>query len=119
MTASLHNQHKRNPQNAHIARNRDFERRATREIAGALGVDIEALIAFAERRADHFEGDYGHDFPDLSRNLEQEALDELADARNYVVWRLDAIHRGLCGGDVEQLQIALKHVALAFAALRT
>ena len=101
------------------SRDRQFERAATREIAGCLGMDIEPLIVFAERRADHFEGDYGHDFPDLSRNLEQEALDELADARNYIVWRLDAIHRGLSGGDVEQLQIALKHVALAFAALRS
>ena len=101
-----------------ITRNRDFERRATREIGGTLGVNIEPLIVFAERRADYFQADYGHDFPDLERNLEQEALDELADARNYIVWKLDAIHRDLCEGDVEQLQIALKHVALAFAALR-
>jgi hypothetical protein len=101
-----------------LVRNRDWERRCTREIAGALGVDIEPLIVFAERRADYFEGEYGHDFPSLDRNLEQEALDELADARNYVVWKLEAIHRGLAAGDVEQLQIALRHVALAFAALR-
>lgn len=101
-----------------LARNREFERRATREIAGGLGVDIEPLIAYAERRADVCQEEYGHDFPDLKRNLEHEALDELADARNYIVWKLDAIHRERLTGDVEQLQIALKHVALAFAALR-
>ncbi len=101
-----------------LARDREFEPRAIREIAGCLGVDLEPLIFYAGRRADAGQADYGRDFPDLSRNLEQEALDELADGTNYIVWRLDAIRRGLCGGDVEQLQIALKHVALAFAALR-
>lgn len=101
-----------------LARDREFERLCTRELAGGLGVDVGPLILFAERRADHFAADYGHDFPDLERDLEQEALDELADARNYVVWKLDAIRRELATGDVEQLQLALKHVALAFEALR-
>ena len=100
-----------------VARDREFEQRAIREIAGCLGVDVEPLIAFAQHRADIGQAEYGHDFPDLARNLEHEALDELADAAIYVVWQLDAIHRGLHDGDVERLQIVLKHVALAFAGL--
>ncbi|GAC1522495.1 MAG: hypothetical protein NVS3B1_07940 [Marmoricola sp.] len=108
---------------AGLARDRLFECNITRQIAGTIGVDVEPLNQFAEQRADGVgESEYRSDFPDLARNLTREACEELADARNYLVWRLDAHHRGLIDGpseDVEQLQIGLRHVVLAFEAIRT
>lgn len=96
-------------------RNRGFERELTERIVGFVA-DARALSVFAERRADRAEDEYGQDFPALDRDLEREALEELADCRNYVVWRLDGIHRDLFeGGErVEHLQNALRYVALAF-----
>jgi hypothetical protein len=104
-----------------LRRNRDFERDVIKDAAGGLMVDPEPLIVFAQRRADQFEREYGHDFPSLERDMAQETLDELGDAANYIAWYLDAIHRGLLeGGDrVTHLQRALRHVVLAFEEIRS
>lgn len=102
-------------------RDRDFEGEAIRRIAAGLGVNVEPLVRFACQRADAFESEYGHDFPDLSRDLEREGLEEAADWTNYIVWRLDSIRRDMVEGQewkIEHLQTALKHVALAFEATR-
>lgn len=103
------------------SRDRDFEATAIRRIAAGLGVNVEPLVRFACQRADAFESEYGHDFPDLNRDLEREGLEEAADWANYIVWRLDAIRRDMVEGQewkVGHLQDALKHVALAFEATR-
>lgn len=99
-----------------MERNRLFEREATREIASTLGASIDDLNMLAERRADQ----YGDEFPDPTRNLELDALEELADCRNYLLWRIESIHRGVHDriDKVPHLQLALKHVALAFEAVR-
>lgn len=104
-----------------VARDREFEAEAIRELAAGLGVNVEPLIRFARQRADAGERAYRHDFPDLTRDLEREGLEEGADWTNYIVWRLDAIRRDLVEGQewkVEHLQAALRHVALAFEATR-
>jgi hypothetical protein len=103
-----------------LKRDREFERLIVRNAAAGLMVDPEPLIVFAQRRADHFAGEYGHDFPSLERDMAQETLDELGDAANYLSWFLDAIHRDLLeGGDrVTHLQRALRHVILAFDEVR-
>lgn len=103
------------------ARDREFEVNAVRRVAGGLGVNVEPLIRLAQERADAGQQDYRHDFPDLTRDLELEGLEEGADWANYIVWRLDAIRRNMVEGQewkVEHLQAALKHVALAFEATR-
>jgi hypothetical protein len=102
------------------ARDREFERQATRELCSGLSIDVEALIVYAERRADSGEANYKRDFPDLSRNLRDEALQELADARNYIVWALDAIRRDLDDEQwrTEPLQEALPLIAMAFEKVR-
>src|SRR5581483_5124657 len=97
-----------------------FEDEATRYIVSGTAVDPTPINALAGSRADRAQQEYGHDFPSLERDLEREALEELADARNYIVWRLDAINRGLCGGAwrVEHLQRALRNVVVAFDDVR-
>lgn len=104
-----------------IRRDREWEAQATREMTRGLALDPEPLIAFATRRADSAQQEYGCDFPNLDRDLGLETADELADARNYVVWWLDAIRRDLAeGGDrVVHLQRALRHIALAFDEVRS
>jgi hypothetical protein len=99
-----------------LQRNREFEDRATRELSRGLLVDVAALNAFAGRRADQGASDYRCDFPDPERDLEREVAEELADARNYLVWRLEQINRGLHDGHwkVCHLQRALRCVVLAF-----
>jgi hypothetical protein len=103
-----------------VARDKAFEATVVREMTRGIRVDPEPLIHLAQTRADRFAHDYGRDFPDLTRNLEHEALEEIADAVNYVVWRLDAIRRGvdLAEWKVAHLQIAVRHFALAFEELR-
>lgn len=104
-----------------LERDRSFERALAREIAGELGFSIEPLIVLAEQRADAGAAEYGHDFPDLARDFEAEGCEEGADWSNYLRWRLDGIRRGVFDEhdwDVGLLQLALKHVALAFEATR-
>lgn len=92
-----------------------------REIAGELGFSIEPLIVLAEQRADLGAREYGRDFPDPARDLEVDGCEEGADWANYLRWRLDGIRRGVFDEkdfNVGLLQLALKHVALAFEATR-
>lgn len=103
-----------------LERDREFEDLTTRELATGLA-DPEPLIAYARKRADRAQAEYGHDFPDTTRDLEVEALDELADCRNYIVWRLDGIRRGLFPNDhwrVPHLQMALRGVITVFEQLQ-
>ena len=78
------------------------------------------MLRDAEARGDAGAAIYGRDFPDLERNFEREGMDEGADWSLYVRWRLDAIRRGLCDDDgrTPYLQLALKHIALAYEATR-
>lgn len=102
-------------------RNPAFERELTRQMGRGLRVDVEHLNRLAGQRACTLgAAEYGSGLPEVSRDLEREAIDEMADARNYLVWRLDQIHRGLVEDDgrTEHLQIALRHVALAFEEIR-
>ena len=105
---------------ATVQRDRTFERRLTRELSAGLSINPEPLIVMAEQRANLFGYEYGHDFPSLERNLELETLEELCDAKNYIGWRLEAIHRGLCEDEdrTSHLQAALRYVALAFEEVR-
>jgi len=99
-------------------RDPQFECEITRYLLSGINVDPEPLNVFAGRRADIAKRDYGRDFPDLSRDLAKEACEELADARNYAVWWLDAFNRGLLPDSehwkAEHVQAGLKHAALAF-----
>lgn len=102
-----------------MERDRAFERRITREIGGALGVNTDPISRMAQRRADAGEHEYGHDFPPLDRDLIAETRDELADGCNYLVWELERLHRGLDERTYRTpaVQIALRHVVWAFEAL--
>lgn len=104
-----------------ILRDREWEREATQRIAGDM-VDVAALNALAERRADDGAAVYGFDFPALDRDLEREALEELSDCRNYLVWRLDGIRRDLYDDDdpdrIANLHLALRGLAQVFEAVR-
>ncbi len=97
-----------------------FEALMVRELAGGLGIDVTALNTFADRRAQAGAVAYGEDFPNVQRNLELDALEELADCRNYLCWRLEQIHRGIVDDEdrTAALSLALKHVANAFEAVR-
>lgn len=103
-------------------RDREFEDRCTQETCIGIHVNTTVLSSFAGTRADRFATTYGSGFPALDRNLEMEALEELADARNYIVWRLDGINRGLFPGQewkIAELQLALRSVAMGFEQLRS
>lgn len=107
-----------------LRRDVTFEREMTRTRANGLKIDPEPLNIYAEARAGRGAVDYGTDFPGSSRCLFTEALQELADARNYIVWQLDVIRRSDDGHDdgqwrVEPLQRALASVALAFEDVRS
>ncbi len=104
---------------AERCRDRGFERETTNRAATGLGIDVEALNRLAEARADGLGHEaYGRDFPDIGRDLRREAIEELLDARNYVVWLLDAMQRGwilaVNEDRTRHLQAALRHVILAF-----
>lgn len=104
-----------------ILRDRGWEREALQRIAGDM-VNVGPLMMHAQRRADEGAEVYGFDFPDLSRNLEQEALDELADCTNYVLWRLDGLRRSLYDDDdpdrIANLHLALRGLAQVYEAVR-
>lgn len=92
-------------------RDRHFEQDATREYA--QGLDVEHLIAYAERRAD-VRGDFVWiEVEDLHRNI----LEELADARNYLIWLMLAIQRYDLDIDPEPLCRALAALIQAWKAL--
>jgi hypothetical protein len=107
--------------NEHARRDVGFELLLLRELCAGLNIDTSILARLAAHRADAGADEYGHDFPDLQRDLELEGLEEGADWSNYLRWRLDGIRRGLFPGQewkVEHLQAALRHIALAFEATR-
>lgn len=100
-------------------RDREFEQRTTRELTPGLGVDVEPIIMFAERRADKAEEEYGKGFPTDDRDLDMEGLEEGSDWRNYIVWAMQRTH---CAGQDdwrnEHRQRALRYVILAFEEIR-
>lgn len=97
-------------------RNPIFEQELTRHLATGLSVDVESINRFAGDRANNGAGEYGTGFPERSRDLPREALEEIADLRNYLVWALERVHRGHApdGLHVGHLQCALRHTILAF-----
>ena len=103
-----------------LERDRAGEREITDEIGGTLSVYTGAINQMAEQRADTASDEYGAGFPLLSRNLEREGLEELADCRNYIVWRLQSLLWELVEDDgrIPHLQTALRHVVMAFEELR-
>lgn len=87
----------------------------TRSAASAVNAPVEDLIRFADTRA--------KDGPVKGlpgRDLIREGLEELADARNYVVWEAQRQYEGHKpdSGVIEHLGTALGYVAAAFAELR-
>lgn len=100
-------------------RDPQFEQQLTRWLAEGLSVDVEPLIVHAQWRADKAEAEYGKGFPDASRDLVKEAIEELLDCRNYIVWKLEQIHRSDDdSASTDPLQSAMRHVILAFEDLR-
>lgn len=82
------------------------------EIATGLGLDATALNAFANARA--------HDGPVLlDRSLRHEFLEEVADGRNYLVWRVLGELEGQegTGDQILRYQRALGHVIAAWCEL--
>ena len=95
-----------------VDRDRDIavERELTREAAKRVAADPEPLVLFAEARSD--KGPV-RDFP--TRDFEREVREELADARNYLVWGIyQAQDRG---EDPRKLFACLARVASAYAVL--
>jgi hypothetical protein len=92
-----------------------FERRWTSLAASTVHADGARLSDFAEARAGR---DPVHDL--ANRNFARETLEELADARNYLVWWLEQLATApgppdeLAGEISEALGMALAAVASAF-----
>lgn len=92
------------------ARNVPLERKLTHGAAEAARIDPGSFLAFCESRA----GDAPvRGLP--ARNLIHEALEEQADARNYIVWRvtLEYTKSTPDGELIEALLIALQAVLVA------
>lgn len=105
-----------------LERDPEWERDLLRHVATGLNADVGALILFARKRAEIGERNYGEAFPAPNRDLMLEAKEELGDGTNYIMWKLDRIRRGLDEAEewrVPGLQIALRHVALAFEEIRS
>lgn len=95
------------------ARDLEFERDWTRQAGESIHVDVDDLIRFAESRAG------GVPVRQLqTRDFTREVLEELADARNYLVWRAQQeLGRAVPDGEVVgEVARALQSVAVAFAA---
>ena len=88
----------------------DFERDVTREAARGA-VDPDALMRYAELRAEQPHGYGPTNQVRTGVNWLHEARAELADCRNYFCWWLEE-HVG--DEDVHEVLIALRFVALAF-----
>lgn len=100
-----------------LERDHVWEQAAIRELVGGLSADPVPLIKYAASRALVGEIKYGFAFPEPSRDLVVDAIEEFGDAVNYPLWKLDQIRRGLCEQDtwmVEHLQRALRFAALGF-----
>lgn len=97
-------------------RNLALERQWTAEAARVGGTTSEALSTMAERRA----GPGSVSDIDM-RNFGHEVLEEIADARNYLVWWLEQVARGsrrhphLTGELTIAISRTLAAVTVAFA----
>jgi hypothetical protein len=94
-------------------RDLDFERSWTRQAGEAVKAESAELIRFAEARAG------GRPVKDLAgRDFTRELLEELADARNYCVWRAQQeLAKPQPDGEVvAAVGRALEATVLAFAA---
>ena len=94
-----------------------WERLWSQSAARSAGVDAHYLTAFAEERSG--EGPVR----DLStRDFLQEVLEELADARNYLVWKRRQMELHAAGWVDEdcatEVLAAAAHIAAAFALVR-
>ena len=97
-------------------RDRAFECELTSRISGEF-VSADAINRHAQGRSDSL----GDDISLIPvRDFVLETLEELSDARNYIVWQLQLIHLNLLedDGQVELLQTALRSVVFAFEELR-
>ena len=97
-----------------MRRDTDFERKATTHYTGAVLVDD--LIRFSEERANVLTPGEVRDR--TAKDYQREALEELADCRNYLVWWLQAIHLEEVGGGVEALGDAMRALAVLWRAVR-
>lgn len=91
----------------------EWERAFALESAKLAGTDATALVDFAMRRCQP-----GPVRQFLTRDLEQDLAEELADAVNYATWEADRARR--TGEDLEKLQRAARvigYMALAYAEL--
>lgn len=95
------------------ARDMEFERRWTREAGHAVRADVGDLMVFAELRA------VGPIRNPLDRDFTREALEEFADARNYLVWRAqqELAKPSPEGAVTSLIADALGHVCAGFAAV--
>ncbi len=101
------------PQPTSRLRDLEYEREITHEAARGV-VDPSALIEFAETRAGgSLSGEYvsNAQLVTLTRDRIRETQEELADARNHVVWWLEANPGHAKSHDVF---LALRHVTLAY-----
>jgi hypothetical protein len=97
-------------------RNIEFERDITHHAAKGVA-DPTALIEHAETRAKTLSGEYVSDFMQVAsdRNRPRDVTEELADARNHLVWWLeDNLETDGC----ERKLWALRHICLAYELLR-
>lgn len=97
------------------ARNLDHERDWTHKIGRLQGVPVDELIALSEQRAGT------GDVRDLeTRDFGREALEELADTRNYLLWWMEQIAQSSSGSFSERADLittisrALGNTASAF-----
>lgn len=88
-----------------------FELEAT--ITAARSVNVDHLNQFATLRADAG-GAYR---PAPERDLHREVLEELADARNYLVWWMQRVVAGEDDADPVALSEALGAIAHAYGCL--
>lgn len=104
-----------NGNHRHLApRDFAFERSWTEQAAASAGATSDRLIAFAELRA----GD-GPVRDAAARNFGREVVEELADARNYLVWWAEQVVRSasldeLAGELSEAIGECLAAVSVAY-----
>lgn len=96
-----------------MIRDRERERELTLQAAALERATAHRLVAFADQRA----GDGPVELED--RDLTLEALEELADARNYIVWRLRQLREAdtVDIGEITRTRRALGLVAAAYESL--
>lgn len=89
------------------ARNLDLERELVDLAARAAGFPADGgLSTYADSRA--LPGGVRQRSPERWR---QEIAEELADARNYLVWEIEVIHGAMMGGDPDACEIYLRNMS--------